>query len=94
MKKPQVGKLLAVKGTRAQESVSVARAARWTSGVAQQFIVVSRTLRVVVTDVMGMQAHCGVPAAVETGTDHFVLTPSFILGVRTIVDTVTAHEDG
>lgn len=93
VEKPQVGELLDAKQTRAEESMSVARAAWRTGGVAEQFIVVSRALGDVVTDVIRVQAHGGVPAAVETGTDR-VVTTSFILSVRTVVHTVTADKDG
>ena len=77
----------------AVERQPVARAVLRAAKVTQQFIFGLRTLVHAVTELFWMQTGQGASAAVETWTREAV-TPVLVLTSRTVVDTVTAQEDG
>ena len=81
------------KGTSAVERQPVARAVLRAAEVTQQFIFGLRTLVHAVTKLFWMQTGQGASAAVETRTREAV-TVVLVLTFRTVVDTVTAQEDG
>ena len=77
----------------AVERQPVARAVPRAAEATQQFILGLRTLVHAVTELFWMQTDPGASAAVETRTREAV-TAVLVLTSRTVVDTVTAQEDG
>ena len=78
------------KCTRTNKGVSETGAVSWTSNVAQELVVVLRTLEHAIAQVLPMDADRGVATAVETRT-CIAVTPLLVFVSRTIVDTVTTH---
>ena len=77
----------------AVERQPVARAVPRAAEATQQFILGLRALVDAVTELFWMQTDPGASAAVETRTRETVTTV-LVLMSRTVVDTVTAQEDG
>ena len=77
----------------AVERQPVARAVLRAAEATQQFILGLRALVHAVTELFWMQTDQGTSAAVETRTREAV-TAVLVLPCRTVVDTVTAQEDG
>ena len=77
----------------AAERQPVARAVLRAAEATQQFILGLRALVHAVTELFRMQTDPGASAAVETRTREAV-TAVLVLVSRTVVDTVTAEEDG
>lgn len=77
----------------AVERQPVARAVLRAAEATQQFVLGLRALVHVVTELFWMQTDPGASAAVETRTREAV-TAVLVLMSRTVVDTVTAQEDG
>ena len=88
----QLGDTMRGEGLRAEQSQPETRAARGTGKVTEQFIVSLGALRPSVTEVRGVQADPGAPAAVIAGTQEAGAL-RLVLPVTAVPHPVTAHVD-
>ena len=88
----QLGDTMHGEGLRAEQSQPETRAARGTGKVTEQFIVSLGALRPSVTEVRGVQADPGAPAAVIAGTQEAGAL-RLVLPVTAVPHPVTAHVD-